>query len=311
MHLDAGTLVQVLPNPIRVQDALPHASMHVIMVVRTHASKAALTPAKDRHQVPVPIATMRVPMIASILVPVHVAMLAVADVEVIVLEFVADLVVTHVAAIAQVSVMALVAMLAVLVVAQVVPENAVVHVVTRAVVIARVSVKALVEMHAATDVVQVVLDNVVAHAVVVVAMIALKHAVAHAEPLAAMAVETDVLDNALQPVPRIAEMIATILALMDAAAGAQANVHRPARPIAKTHAPLTAKERQRGSAILVANNATNIVPTIVLIHAMTYAKPPVKLYAMVIAMVHVQAHLKADALHVMERVLDTVATFVH
>ena len=210
--------------------------------------------------------------------------------------------------IAQVSVMALVAMLAVLVVAQVVPENAVVHVVTRAVVIARGSVKALVEMHAATDVVQVVLDNVVAHAVVVVAMIALKHAVAHAEPLAAMAVETDVLDNALQPVPRIAEMIATILALMDAAAGAQANVHRPARPIAKTHAPLTAKERQRGSAILVANNATNIVLTIVLIHAMTYAKPPVKLYATVIAMVPVQVIRKAVAYHVTELVQVLVVT---
>ena len=32
---------------------------------------------------------------------------------------------------------------------------------------------------------------------------------------------------------------------------------------------------------------------------------------MAIVMDHVRAHLKADALHVMERVLDTVATFVH
>lgn len=43
---------------------------------------------------------------------------------------------------------------------------------------------------------------------------------------------------------------------------------------------------------------------------MICAKPLVILCVMAIAMDHVLEHLKADALHVMERVLDIVATLV-
>lgn len=147
--------------------------MHAIMPVQTHASKAALTPAKDRHQVLVPIAPMPA--------PTHAAALAVADAEVIVQGFVADLAVMHVAAIAQASVMARVEMSAVLVAVLVVLENAVVHVVTRAAAIALVYVKALVVMLVAMVVVQVVPDNVVVpaelRAVTAVAAVALDNVI--------------------------------------------------------------------------------------------------------------------------------------
>ena len=153
MHLDVGSLAQVLPNPIRVQDALSHALMHAIMVVRAHASKAALTPAKGLHQVLVPI--------APIPVPVHAEAIVVADVEVIVQKFAVDHVVTHVAMIAQVSVKALVVMLAATDVVQVALDTVVVPAVVLVAMIATKHAVEYAEQHAVMVVEAVVLGNVI------------------------------------------------------------------------------------------------------------------------------------------------------